>query len=163
VRAAPRVAVALAGLLAAAAATAAGPPFPGAAFAVLPHEAALEAFLDRLPPAAARAVRERLPEGGPPVVVAYLGTAPTAGYSVRIGPVRIEASRLVVTLGWETPPPDAMVAQVLTHPVAVRRLERLPPAPYEVRFLGPDGRPLTGRRAGAARPGGCGDPRPPRG
>jgi hypothetical protein len=57
------------------------------------------------------------------VAVLFLGTRPTAGYSVRFEGIRTGEA---VTLLWreEAPAPDAMTAQVLTRPWAMRVIPR---------------------------------------
>ncbi len=133
-------------------------PFPDAACALLTDRTGLAAFLARLPPPAAEAVRERLADGGLPAAVFFLGTAPTAGYRVEIRSVRVRPGGTVeITVRHEAPPPDALVAQALTYPVAVRPVpaRRLPEGLREVRFLTVDGRLLA-----RARPDGTARPRP---
>ncbi len=132
------------------AARAAG-PFPDAACALLTDRAALAAFLARLPPPAAEAVRERLADGALPAAVVFLGTAPTAGHRVEIRSVRVRPGGTVeIGVHHEAPPPDALVAQVLTYPVAVRPVPaaRLPEGLREARCLTPDGRLLARARPG---------------
>ncbi len=137
------------------AARAAG-PFPDAACALLTDREALAAYLARLPPPAAEAVRARLADGALPAAVVFLGTAPTAGYRVEVRSVRVRPGGTVeIVVHHEAPPPDALVAQVLTYPVAVRPVPaaRLPEGLREVRCLTPDGRLLARARPGeTARP-----------
>ncbi len=50
------------------------------------------------------------------VLAAFLGTRPTAGFSVEIVGARDEGGTLVVQVVEKRPPPDAITAQVLTAP-----------------------------------------------
>ena len=67
-------------------------------------------------------------EGAPadetPLLVAILrGTRPTAGYTLELaGAPSLEAGVLTVTTRLMAPPPDAILAQVLTHPCLVIRI-----------------------------------------
>ncbi len=131
-------------------------PFPDAAFALVLDRAALEAFLARLPAPAAERVRQDLADATLPAAIAFLGTAPTAGHRVEIQSVRVRPGGVVeVVVRHEAPPSDALVAQVLTYPVAVAPApgERLPEGLREVRFLAPDGRIIarTRPRAGSGQ------------
>jgi hypothetical protein len=58
------------------------------------------------------------------VVGVFLGTRPTAGYRVEIAAVRSEGGRTVVEYVEHRPPPDALVAQVLTSPFHLVRIPR---------------------------------------
>ena len=61
---------------------------------------------------------------GSMVVAVFLGTRPTAGYSVEIARIDRQGDGLVVTYREHRPPPDAMVAQVLTAPFDIVRTVR---------------------------------------
>lgn len=84
------------------------------------------------------------PEGATPVVdfevsmvaAVFLGSRPTAGFAVEITAVKTEGTRLVVEYRERRPPPDAIVAQVLTSPFHIVRLARAT-GPVEFRRLGP--------------------------
>lgn len=56
------------------------------------------------------------------VVAVFLGTRPTAGFSVEITAVKAEGSRAVVEYRERRPPRDALVAQILTAPFHVVRV-----------------------------------------
>lgn len=58
------------------------------------------------------------------VVGVFLGSRPTAGFSVEISAVKVEANRTVVEYVERLPPRDAFVAQILTSPFHVVRLPR---------------------------------------
>ena len=61
------------------------------------------------------------------VVGVFLGSRPTAGFSVEITAANLEAGRLVIQYVERRPARDAVVAQVLTSPyhlVRVRRTDR---------------------------------------
>jgi hypothetical protein len=47
------------------------------------------------------------------------GEQPTAGYAMRLEGARREPNTAVIDVHWIVPPPDAMVAQVITHPCLV--------------------------------------------
>jgi hypothetical protein len=51
------------------------------------------------------------------------GEQPTAGYRLDLTGVRREPGTAVIDVQWDTPEPDAMVAQVLTHPCLVIGLD----------------------------------------
>ncbi len=78
-------------------------------------------------------------EGQPPgvdfsrsmVVAVFAGSRPTAGYEVEITGIDKRDAEIVVTWRERRPPPDAMVAQVLTAPFHIARTES---APGPVRF-----------------------------
>lgn len=55
-----------------------------------------------------------------------MGTRPTSGYVLSLADksARIVANRLEVVLDWQSPPPGAIVAQVLTSPCLVLRIPR---------------------------------------
>jgi hypothetical protein len=57
------------------------------------------------------------------VVAVFAGEKPTAGYSVRITKVEKEGDTCVVHHVVSGPPRDAMVAQVITYPYIVVRLD----------------------------------------
>lgn len=102
-----------------------------------------EAFASAHPQAAGRLAepdwrREAL-------VVAYLGTAPTGGYAVRIERVLRQPETLRVDLALRSPAPGEFVTLAMTHPidsVSVPKGE-LPPAalasPAATRFFAPGG------------------------
>lgn len=46
----------------------------------------------------------------------FAGTKPTSGYSITIERVREDAEKLVVEYSEDSPPPDAMLLQVITYP-----------------------------------------------
>jgi hypothetical protein len=58
------------------------------------------------------------------VVAVFLGTRPTAGFSVEITAMNTEGSRVVVEYRERRPPRDALAAQVLTAPFHIVRLAR---------------------------------------
>jgi len=47
------------------------------------------------------------------------GDQPTAGYVLRLEAIRLEPGTAVIDIHWGMPSPDAMVAQVITHPCLV--------------------------------------------
>ncbi len=55
-----------------------------------------------------------------------MGTRPTSGYALSLADnsARIVADRLEVVLDWQSPPPGAVVAQVLTSPCLILRIPR---------------------------------------
>jgi len=71
-------------------------------------------------------------EGTPPtvdfnqstVVAVFLGSRPTTGFAVEITAARTEGNRTLVEYLERRPPPDAIVAQVLTSPFHIVRLPR---------------------------------------
>ena len=79
------------------------------------------------------------------VVGVFLGSQRTAGFAVEITGVRVEDDMTVVEFVTDRPPPDAIVAQVLTAPF---HLARVPRASGVVRFLGSS----TPGRGGGVRP-----------
>ncbi len=72
-------------------------------------DAASRAELARFLPAAP-AERDRVP------VAAFEGPQRTGGYAIRITRITRDGDRLVVHAAFTTPPPDALVTQVLTSP-----------------------------------------------
>jgi hypothetical protein len=88
--------------------------------------------------------KEHSPGSAPPavdfaqstVVGVFLGSRPTAGFSVEISAVRTEDSRTVVEYIERRPPRDAFVAQVLTSPFHLVRIMRTA-GPVEFRSAGP--------------------------
>jgi hypothetical protein len=58
------------------------------------------------------------------VVAVFLGSRPTAGYAVEIVRVRRETDATVVEYRERTPPPGALVAQMLTSPFHVVSIPR---------------------------------------
>lgn len=69
------------------------------------------------------------------VVAVFLGTRPTAGFSVAITAVKTEGTRTVVEYLEREPSRDAFVGQVLTSPFHAVRLARTA-GPVEFRRLG---------------------------
>ena len=65
------------------------------------------------------------------VVAVFLGTQPTAGYTVDIARTRVERGALVVEYIEKRPGPDAIAAQILTSPF---HIVALPAHAGEVRF-----------------------------
>jgi hypothetical protein len=70
------------------------------------------------------------------VVAVFLGSRPTAGFTVEIAAVKTEGNRVVVEYVERRPPRDALSAQVLTSPFHVARLARAVGA-VEFRRLSP--------------------------
>ena len=70
------------------------------------------------------------------VIGVFLGSRPTAGFSVEITAVRTEGSRTVVEYTERVPPRDAFVAQMLTSPFHLVRIMRTA-GPLEFRRVGP--------------------------
>jgi hypothetical protein len=70
------------------------------------------------------------------VVGVFLGSRPTAGFSVEVTAVRTEGSRTVLEYTERLPPRDAFVAQVLTSPFHLVRIMRTA-GPVEFRRVGP--------------------------
>lgn len=62
------------------------------------------------------------------VLLITMGEQPTAGYRLNFLPerhrVELRGRTLRVDLAWETPPPESMQAQVLTHPCMLLQLPR---------------------------------------
>ena len=58
------------------------------------------------------------------VVAVFMGTRPTAGFSIEITRVREEGPALVVTYKETRPAPDALTAQVLTSPFHIVAVPR---------------------------------------
>lgn len=58
------------------------------------------------------------------IMVLLMGQKPTGGYSVAITGVEVQDARVVVHVVERTPPPGAMVIQVLTTPFHVVRVDR---------------------------------------
>jgi hypothetical protein len=58
------------------------------------------------------------------VVAVFMGTRPTAGFSIEIVRVREEGPALVVTYKETRPAPDALTAQVLTSPFHIVAVPR---------------------------------------
>lgn len=58
------------------------------------------------------------------VVGVFLGSRPTSGYRVEIGPIRRERARVVVEYAERRPPPGAITLQVITTPFHIVRTER---------------------------------------
>ncbi|MEN3011073.1 MAG: protease complex subunit PrcB family protein [Candidatus Bipolaricaulaceae bacterium] len=58
------------------------------------------------------------------VIGVFLGEKPTSGYAVEIGEVRLIPQALVVRATVVTPPPDAILLQVLTQPFHLVKVPR---------------------------------------
>jgi len=58
------------------------------------------------------------------VVAVFMGTRPTAGFSVQIVGVRQEGQALIVSYKETRPAPDALTAQVLTSPFQIVAVPR---------------------------------------
>jgi len=56
----------------------------------------------------------------------YMGRKPTSGYSLELLPEKtfISGQAAIVTLKWQLPAPDAVTAQVITHPCLFIRLPK---------------------------------------
>jgi hypothetical protein len=54
----------------------------------------------------------------------FLGTRPTTGYSVEIARVERDGDALVVTYRERRPPPDVMLAQMITMPYQLVSIDR---------------------------------------
>lgn len=55
-----------------------------------------------------------------PILIALSrGPQPTPGYALSLESATLENQTAVLRLRWETPPPDAALAQVITHPCLV--------------------------------------------
>jgi len=61
------------------------------------------------------------------------GDQPTPGYGFRLLAAERSDTTAIVTLAWDTPPPDAILPQVLTHPCIVVALPRAEVEQVEVR------------------------------
>lgn len=119
------------------------PPFPDARFALYLDPEALRQDLPTLPIPPAEAVR-RGPLGFP-LLLAFLGTAPTEGYGVRLGRVAQEGGTLRVEVRtWGPAGPQGKVRY--TYPLDLRPLTDLPPFPFELVFHTPEGRVLHRER-----------------
>ena len=78
-----------------------------------------------------------------PVLIAISrGEQPTTGYAMNLKESRLRVQTLEIIVDWESPPPDAMTAQMVTHPCLVLGLPRPTPAAVTVRTTGGD---LIGR------------------
>jgi hypothetical protein len=69
-----------------------------------------------------------------PVAAVFLGSRPTAGFTVEITAAKTEGTRTVVEYLERQPPRDAFVAQVLTAPFHIVRIARTA-GPIEFRRL----------------------------
>ena len=119
------------------------PPFPDARFALYLDPEALRQDLPTLPLPAAEAVQERLP--GFPLLFAFLGTAPSEGYGVRLGKAVREGGALKVEVRtWGPAGPRKAVRY--TYPLDLRPLTDLPPFPFELVFHTPEGQVLHRER-----------------
>jgi len=60
-------------------------------------------------------------EAGPSpfLIVVAIGEKPTAGYGLAYDGAKLDGRTLIVTVRETAPPPDAMTAQVITHPCLV--------------------------------------------
>lgn len=86
--------------------------------------------------AAVARLRSRHVNGGPQpaepdwsrqlALVVAMGQRPTAGYGVAMqaAEARLDGAVLELSVVWQEPPPDAMVAQVVTHPCLWVRLPK---------------------------------------
>ena len=72
------------------------------------------------------------------------GRQPTPGYGFELLGADQAGSRAELTIAWQTPPADAVLAQVVTHPCIVVGLER--GTFEEVRVVDPDGAALGALR-----------------
>ena len=70
------------------------------------------------------------------VVGVFLGSRPTAGFAVEITAIKADGNRTIVDYVERQPPRDAVLAQVLTSPFHIVRLERTPGV-IEFRRAGP--------------------------
>lgn len=100
-------------------------------------------------------------------IVAYLGQAPTGGYAIRVRRVEVEVlaedvteedtdetSTVTIRIARRRPSPDEFVIQTFTNPydlVTISR-DKLPPAPFHVRFVDDDGHSLDDDAAPALPP-----------
>jgi hypothetical protein len=101
------------------------------ATAVLNHDQCqgLEAGVTLVDRDAVAAIRERnllgtsdgnrVPDGDLLMVAISRGEQPTAGYGFGLDGVHREPGTAVIDVTWTMPAPDAMVAQVITHPCLV--------------------------------------------
>lgn len=72
-------------------------------------------------------------------VVVDMGEQRTGGYGVKVTGIRLaEADEVHLTLEVVTPPPGAVVAQVITHPYAVTRLPRVGLRSGPIQIIGVD-------------------------
>ena len=62
---------------------------------------------------------DTVPDGDLVMIAISRGEQPTAGYGFDVDGFRREPGTAVVDVTWTTPSPDAMVAQVITHPCVV--------------------------------------------
>lgn len=70
------------------------------------------------------------------------GEKSTGGYTVDFGSASVEGTRVTVNVELKDPPPDAMVAQVITYPYAAAVLEGVDPGEKEFVFVTKNGREL---------------------
>lgn len=86
------------------------------------------------------------PDGGDAwLIFASMGEQRTGGFAIRIENVTVAGTTVTVTVKRSTPPPDAMVTQMLTYPsdaVRVRRAD-LPAGELKVVFQAPNGTQLA--------------------
>lgn len=75
------------------------------------------------------------------VVAVFMGERRTAGYAVSLDEeIRLHNGTAEVTVRFERPPPNAVLAQVITHPYAMAVLER--GAYARVKFVDASGKVL---------------------
>lgn len=65
-------------------------------------------------------------EGQPLLVVISKGPQATAGYALALETAVLEGETAILSVRWETPAPDTLQAQVITHPCLVVALPRGP-------------------------------------
>lgn len=96
----------------------------------IPDAAALKALENRT---AKRRINSGLPEpladfdfSAHGLLFVYMGRKPTSGYSLALVPEKtfIRGQAALVTLKWQSPAPDAITAQVITHPCLFIRLPK---------------------------------------
>lgn len=78
--------------------------------------------------------RAATPDSSPPVpnvdwsremvLVAFMGTCPSGGHSIRIGEARVEKGALIVTVVEQRPGPNSITTQALTSPYHAVALAR---------------------------------------
>ncbi|MEZ5557303.1 MAG: protease complex subunit PrcB family protein [Pseudomonadales bacterium] len=77
------------------------------------------------PPAVPEAGAGNSPDQSSAVLVAISrGVQPTSGYRLTLARAELTGLSAIVTVNWQTPAADAVVAQVLTHPCLVVGLPR---------------------------------------
>lgn len=81
-------------------------------------------------------------EGAGTYVAVSWGEKPTGGYTVDFGSASLEGVRVTVGVELKPPPPDAMVAQVLTYPYATAFLRDVDPGEKVFVFVTQNGREI---------------------